>query len=151
MKNLRYKFNNTFHLLLSKFSFLFSLLLFSRSVVFKSLQPHGLQYARLPYPSPSPRACSNSCPLSWWCHSTTLSSVIPFSSCLQSFPTSGWSWLFTSITIISNYIVYLIYLLSVYSNLNVNFLKATPCVFSFLDVSSASRTHLISIGKLKTN
>ena len=49
----------------------------------------GLQYARLPCPSPTPRACSNPCPLSWWCHPTIPSSVIPFSSCLQSFPTSG--------------------------------------------------------------
>ena len=46
-------------------------------------------HARLPYPSPSPRACSNSCPLSWWCHPISSSSVIPFSSCFQSFPTSG--------------------------------------------------------------
>ena len=43
----------------------------------------------LPCPSPSPRACSNSCPLSWWCHPTISSSVVPFSSCLQSFPASG--------------------------------------------------------------
>ena len=54
-----------------------------------SLQPHGLQYAKLPYPSPSPEACSNSCPLSQWCHPTISSSVIPFSSCLLSFPESG--------------------------------------------------------------
>ena len=53
------------------------------------LQPHRLQHARLPCPSPSPRACSNSCPLSWWCHSTISSSVVPFSSCLQSFPALG--------------------------------------------------------------
>ena len=46
-----------------------------------SLQPHGLQQARLPCPSPTPRACSNSCPLSQWCHPTISSSVIPFSSC----------------------------------------------------------------------
>ena len=52
------------------------------------LWPHGLQHARLPSPS-SPRACSNSCLLSWWYHPTTLSPVIPFSSCLQSFPASG--------------------------------------------------------------
>ena len=51
--------------------------------------PHGLQHAWLPCPSPSPGACSNSCPLSWWCHPTISSSVIPFSSCLQSFPASG--------------------------------------------------------------
>ena len=54
-----------------------------------SLQCHGLQLSRLPCPSPTPRACSNSCPLSWWCHPTISSSVIPISSCLQSFPTSG--------------------------------------------------------------
>ena len=52
-----------------------------------TLQPHGLQHTRLPCPSPSPKACSNSCPLSWWCHRTI--SVIPFPSCLQSFPSSG--------------------------------------------------------------
>ena len=50
---------------------------------------HGLQQARLPCPSPSPRACSNSRPLSQWCHPTISSSVIPFSSCLQFFPTLG--------------------------------------------------------------
>ena len=65
-----------------------------------SLQPLGLQYTRLPCPSPSPRACSNSCPLnSQWFHPTISSSVIPFSSCPQSFPASGsfpMSWLFTS-------------------------------------------------------
>ena len=54
-----------------------------------SLRPHGLQHARLPCPSPTPGACSNSCPSSQWCHPTTPSSVIPFSSCLQSFPVSG--------------------------------------------------------------
>ena len=64
-------------------------LLFSHSVVSNSLRPHGLQHARLPCPLPSPRACSNSCPLSQWCHPTILSSVIPFSFCLQSFPASG--------------------------------------------------------------
>ena len=61
----------------------------SVAVVFYSLQPHGLQHVRLPYPSPTPRACSNSCPLSWSCHPTISSSVVPFSSCLQSFPASG--------------------------------------------------------------
>ena len=54
-----------------------------------SLQPHGLQHARLPCPSPAPKACSNSCPLSRWCHPTISSSVVPFSSWLQSFPASG--------------------------------------------------------------
>ena len=51
-----------------------------------TLQPHGLQHTRLPCPSPTPGAYSNLCPLSWWCHPTTSSSVVPFSSCLQSFP-----------------------------------------------------------------
>ena len=64
------------------------LLLFSHSVVSDSLQPHGLQYARFPCPYLSPRVCLNSCPLSWWCHPTILSSVIPF-SCLPAFPASG--------------------------------------------------------------
>ena len=67
----------------------FSVLLFSRSVVSDSLWPHGLQHARLPCPSPSPIACSNSCLLSQWCHPTISSSVTPFSSCPQSFPASG--------------------------------------------------------------
>ena len=53
---------------------------FSRSVMSDSLWPHGLQHARLPCPSPTPGVCSNSCPLSQWCHLTTSSSVIPFSS-----------------------------------------------------------------------
>ena len=60
---------------------------FSCSVMSNSLQPHGLQHARLPCP-PTPGAYSNSCPLSRWCHPTISSSVIPF-SCLQSFPVSG--------------------------------------------------------------
>ena len=54
-----------------------------------SLWPHGLQHAKLPCPSPSPRASSNSCPLSRWCHPTIPSSVVPFFSCPQSFPASG--------------------------------------------------------------
>ena len=62
---------------------------FSCSVVSYSLQPHGLQHARLPCSSQTPRACSNSCPSSRWCHPTNSSSVVPFSSCLQSFPVSG--------------------------------------------------------------
>ena len=65
------------------------LLLFSHSVMLDSLRAHGLQHTKLPCPSPSPRACSNSCPLSLWCHPAISSSVIPFSSCLQSFPVSG--------------------------------------------------------------
>ena len=54
-----------------------------------SLQPQGLQHARLSCPSPAPGACSNSSPSCQWCHSTISSSVVPFSSCLQYFPTSG--------------------------------------------------------------
>ena len=65
------------------------LLLFSCLVVSDSLRPHGLQHARLPWPSPSPGVCSNSCPLSQWCHPTISSSVVPFSSRLQFFPLSG--------------------------------------------------------------
>ena len=61
---------------------------FSHSVVSDSLWPHGLQHARLPCPSPTPEACSNSCPSNRWCHPIISSSVIPFSSCLQSFPGS---------------------------------------------------------------
>ena len=68
---------------------------FSGSVVSDSLQPHGLQHARLPCPAPTPRAYSNSCPSSLWCHPTISSSVVPFSFCLQglllpdAFPASG--------------------------------------------------------------
>ena len=62
---------------------------FSGSVVSDSLWAHELQHASLPHPSPTPKAYSNSCPLSQWCHSTISSSVVPFSSHLQSFPGSG--------------------------------------------------------------
>ena len=65
------------------------LFLFCRSVVSDSLRPHGLQHARPPCPSPSPRVYSDSCPLSQWCHPTISSSVVPFSSCPQSLPASG--------------------------------------------------------------
>ena len=61
---------------------------FSRSVVSNSLWPHGLQHVRPPCPSPTPGVYPNSCPLSWWCHPTISSSVIPFSSC----PQSSWHW-----------------------------------------------------------
>ena len=64
------------------------LVLFSHSIGSDSLQPRGLQHARLPCPSLSPRVCSNSCPLSQWCHSTISSSAAPFPFCLQSF----YSW-----------------------------------------------------------
>ena len=62
---------------------------FSRSVVSDSLWPHGLQHPRPPYPSPTPGVYSNSCPLNRWCYPTISSSVVSFSSCLQSFPASG--------------------------------------------------------------
>ena len=65
------------------------MLLFSHSVMSDSLRPHGLQHIRPPCPLLSPGACSNSCPLSQCCHPTISSSVIRFSSCLQSFPASG--------------------------------------------------------------
>ena len=64
-----------------------------------SLWPHEMQYSRLPCPSPSPGVCSNLCPLSQWCYPTISFSVVPFSSCPQSFPASGsfpMSWLFSS-------------------------------------------------------
>ena len=72
---------------------------FSRSVMSNSLGPHELQHARPPSPSPSPGVYPNSCSLSQWCHPTISSSVVPFSSCLQSFPASEsfqMSQLFTS-------------------------------------------------------
>ena len=61
---------------------------FSHSVMSDSLQPHELQHSRLPCPSPTPRASSNTCQSRWWCHPTISPSVDPF-SCLQSFPASG--------------------------------------------------------------
>ena len=72
---------------------------FSRSVMSDSLRPHELQHARPPCPSPTPRVHSNSYPSSRWCHPAISSSVVPFSSCPQSFPASGsfpMSHLFTS-------------------------------------------------------
>ena len=65
------------------------LLLWRHWVRSDSLWPRGLQHTRLPCPSPSPRVCPNSCPLSLWCHPTISSSVVPFSSFLQSFPALG--------------------------------------------------------------
>ena len=62
---------------------------FSRSVMSDSLRPHELQHARPPCPSPTPGVHPNPCPLSWWCHPAISSSVIPFSSCPQSFSASG--------------------------------------------------------------
>ena len=68
---------------------LLSSIQFNHSVVSNCLRPHGLQQTRLPYASPTPRACSKSCPLSQWCHPAISSSVVPFSYCLQSFPELG--------------------------------------------------------------
>ena len=88
--------NHTNCLLLFHF---FGMSPFSHSVMSYSLRPHGLQHARLPCPSPTSRAYSNSCTSRWWCHSIISSIVVPFSSRLQSFPTLGsfqMSQLFTS-------------------------------------------------------
>ena len=82
-----------------KYLVLTEVLQFSHPVMSSSLRSHGLQHARLPCPSPSPGAHSNSCSLSRWGRLTTFSAVVPFFSCLQSFPASGsfpMSWLFTS-------------------------------------------------------
>ena len=67
----------------------FSSVQFSRSVISDSLWPHELQHSRPPSPSPTPRVHPNPCPLSWWCHPTISSSVIPFSSYPHPFPASG--------------------------------------------------------------
>ena len=78
-------------------------LLSGQSVVSDSA-PHGLQHSRHPCPSPSPGICSNSCPLSHWCHSTTSSSVAPFSSCPQFPPANMWVVSKYLLTLISNVI-----------------------------------------------
>ena len=70
-------------------SFIIGSVQFSRSVVSDSWQPHELQHARPPCPSPTPRVYPNSCPSGQWCHPAISSSVVPFSSCLQSCPASG--------------------------------------------------------------
>ena len=69
---------------------------FRCSVMSDSLWPHGLQHARPPCPSPTPGACSNSCPSRQWCHPTIASSVVPFSSHLQSFPGKTFQWVFSN-------------------------------------------------------
>ena len=76
-------------LISTQISNVFSSVQLSRSVVSDSLQPHELQHTRPPCPTTIPGAYPNSCPLSWWCHPTISSSVVPVSSCLQSFPASG--------------------------------------------------------------
>ena len=83
VRNANYKFQTVCDIIL------LSSVQFSHSVVSDSLRPSELQQARLSCPSPTPRAYSNSCPSRQWCHPTILSSVIPFSSHLQSFPASG--------------------------------------------------------------
>ena len=84
---------NGITLILCKITHVIKILLssvqFSHSVVSDSSQPYGPQHTRPPCPSPNPRVCSNSSPLSWWCHPTISSSVVPFSNCLQSLPASG--------------------------------------------------------------
>ena len=114
----------------------FSSVQFSRSVLSDSLRPHGLQRARPPCPSPTPRAYSDSCPLSRWCHPTISSSVIPFSSRLQSFPASGsfpMSQFFTSggQRIGSSYILL---------NKKSQSEKATYCVIPAIRCSGKSKT-----------
>ena len=69
--------------------YMFSSVQFSLLVMSDSLRPHGPQHTRPLCPSPTPRVYPNSCPSSWWCHPAISSSVIPFSSCPQSFPASG--------------------------------------------------------------
>ena len=70
---------------------------FSLSAVFNSLRPHEPQHVRPPCPSPTPGVHPNPCPLSWWCHPTILSSVVPFHSCPQSFPASDlFQWISSS-------------------------------------------------------
>ena len=86
-----YGYITSYHIfnILKQYSFQFSSVQFSRSVVSNSLQPHEPQHARSPCPSQTPRVYSNSCPSSWWCHPAISSSVIPFSSCPQSLQASG--------------------------------------------------------------
>ena len=78
-----------FFILSHQWTLKFPYVQFSHSVVSDPLWPHGLQHARLPCPSPTREACLDLCPSSRWCHQTNSSSVVPFSSCLQSFPASG--------------------------------------------------------------
>ena len=89
--NIGYYFNDSFKQLWQWYTILscFRFSLFSHQVVLNSLRPHGLQHAMLPCPSLCPWVCSNSCPLSHWCHPTISFSVTSFTSCPQSFPASG--------------------------------------------------------------
>ena len=84
------KFNFTLHTSIMNTCLVkFTSFHFSQSVLSNSLWPHELQHARPPCATPTSRAYPNSCPLSWWCHPTISSSVVPLSSCIQSFPASG--------------------------------------------------------------
>ena len=74
--------------LIFQFFLIYFFLFFSLFQLLGHVQFYGLQHASLPCPSPTPGACSNSCPSSWWCHQAISSSVVLFSSCLQSFPAS---------------------------------------------------------------
>ena len=110
---------------------------FSRSVVSSSLQPQGLQHSRPSCPSPTHRASSNSCPMSWWCHPNISSSVISFFPCLQSFPASGsfpvsWSFTFFGIAFFSDW------------NENWRFLVLWP-LLSFLNLLAYRVQHFNSI------
>ena len=92
---------------LSRFEFQFHSVQFSRSVVSNSLRAHGLQHDSLPCSSPTPGVCSNSCPLSRWCHPTISSSIVPFPSHLQSFPASvsfTMSQFFASVPLLTSYL-----------------------------------------------
>ena len=101
---------------------------FSHSVMSNSLWPHGLQQARPPCPSPTPRVNSNSCPLSQYCHPTSSSSVVPFSSCLQSFLISGSFQMSGYMVIKSSEIIKLENSLSAcLKNLLSNFIIYLPC------------------------
>ena len=84
-----YRLFITLYMLIISHSFEFSSVQFSRSIMSDSLWPHEPQHARPPCTSPTPGVYPNSCPLSWWCHPNISSSVVPFSSCPQSFPASG--------------------------------------------------------------
>ena len=89
MRNQNYFCSNLIKLISVMLMVLFKWWLFSCSVIFNSMWLNGLQHARLPCPSLSPRVCSNFHPLSQWSHTVISSSVTPFSSCPQSFPASG--------------------------------------------------------------
>ena len=78
-----------YHLMIFYCEYTFKVVFVVVCCLVAQLWPHRLQHARCPCPSPSPGACSNSCPLSQWCHPPISSSVVPFSSCLQYFPASG--------------------------------------------------------------